>query len=115
MRGWQWHRGETDALSVPGVGDVELAVFALNDGGIGELAGLVFEGGEDLEVLSVGADGEVERGAVFGAVVVDENNATVAEADGVDAGVRVGDIDGMGLRPGEAVIEGVRDTDVSDI
>lgn len=106
---------EADALSVPGVSRVEVAVFILNDGRIGVLAGLVFEGGEDLEVLSVGADGEVERGAVFGAVVEDEHGATVAKTDGVDAGVGVGKVDGVGLGPCDAVVEGVGHADACDV
>ena len=77
----------------------------MNDGGIGVFAGLVFEGVEDSEVVAVGADGEIERCAALGGVVVDEDDASIAEADGIDAGVGVGQVGGMGLRPGEAVVE----------
>ena len=107
--------GEADAFAVPGVGDVEFAVFALDDGGIGVLAGLVFESGEDFEVLAVGADGEIEWGSACGGVVVDEDDAAVAEAYGVDAGVGVGEVGGVGLGPGEAVVEGVGDADAADV
>lgn len=77
----------------------------MNDGGIGVFAGLVFEGIEELEVIAVETDGEIERCAALGGVVVDEDDASIAEADGIDAGVGVGQVDGMGLRPGEAVVE----------
>ena len=52
--------GKTDSFAVPRVGHEEAAIFGLDDGGVGELAGFVLEGGEYFEVLAVRADGEVE-------------------------------------------------------
>lgn len=94
-----------NSLPVPSVGYVEFAGFALNDGGIRVLGGLVLQSGEDFVVFSVGADREVERSSALGAVVVDEDDAAVSESYGVDAGVGVGEIGGVGVRPGEAVVE----------
>jgi hypothetical protein len=102
------HAGETNALSVPSVSDVEIAAFALNDGRIGILSGFVFEGFEDIEVIAIGADGEVERRAACGGVVEDEDDASVAEADGINAGVGVGQIGGMSLCPRDAVTDVAR-------
>ena len=96
---------EADSFPVPGIGDVEIAVSALNDCGIRVFAGLIFKGVEHFEVLSIGADGEVERRTVFGAVVVDENDASIAKTDSIDAGVGIENINRMGLRPCESVIE----------
>ena len=42
-----------DRSSVPGVGHLKIAIGCLDDGWIGILAGLVFEGPEHLEVLSI--------------------------------------------------------------
>lgn len=109
------HGGEANALPVPGVGHVEFAGFALNDRGIRVLARLIFQGVEDFEVFAIGADGEIERSSALGGVVVDEDDAAVSESYGVDAGVGVGEVGGMGLRPGEAVIERVRHADATYI
>ena len=106
---------EADSFAVPGPGHEEVAVLALDDCGVGVLAGLVFEGREHLEVLAVGADGEVERGSVFSVVVVDENDVAVAETDGVDAGVWIGKVEWVGLSPGDAVVEGVGGADTTDV
>lgn len=44
---------EFDGLAAPGVGDKQVAIGRLNNGGIGVLAGTVFEGFEDLKMLTV--------------------------------------------------------------
>src|SRR5436305_6911866 len=49
------------AKAVPGVRDVEIAVFALDDGWVRVFSGPVFEGGEDPEVLAIAADSQVQR------------------------------------------------------
>ena len=94
---------------------MEVRVSALNDGGVGVFAGLVFEGLEQGKVFAVFAYGEVEGGASGGGVVVDEDDAAVAEAYGVDAGVGVGEIERVGLAPGDAVVEGVGGADMGDV
>src|SRR5580698_731 len=66
-------------------------------------------------MFTVVADGEVEWSAAFGGVVVDEDDASVAEADGIDAGVGIGDIDGAGGRPGSATVGGVCDDDLAGV
>ena len=69
------------------------------------MTGGVFEGFEDLEMFSIFADGEVERGTGVVAIVEDEEDASVAEADGVDAGVGVGQCEQAGLGPCATVVE----------
>lgn len=56
-------------------------------------------------MLPINANGKVERGSAFGAVVVDEDDAAVSKPCGIDPGVGVGEIGGVRLRPGEAVVE----------
>ena len=97
-----------------GVGDVDFAVFGLDDGGVGE-AGFVFlsfEGEDGGPVVAVFGYGDVEHGAVvgeggaFGGVVVDEELAAVFEGDGVGAGAWVGEVGGGHLAPGFAAVFG---------
>src|SRR2546428_13484627 len=95
---FQRYGGEANALSVPGVGHVEFTGFALNDGGIRVLAGLVFQSRKDFEVFPIGADGEIERRSALGAVVVDEDDAAGSESYGVESGVGVRWVGGVGVR-----------------
>ena len=100
-----------DGFALVGVGHLEIAVGGLDEGGVGEFAGLVFEGAKHGEVFKIGGDGEVKWGAAGGSVVVDEDNAAIAERDGVYVGVGVGDFEGAGLGPGDAEVVGVGDAD----
>ena len=105
-------KGQVDVLdgeALPGVGDVEVAGGGLDDGGVGELGGGVFEGAKELEVFAVAGDSEVQGGSSLCGVVEDEDDAAVAEGDGVQAGVVAGEIEEVDGGPGEATIEGVGD------
>lgn len=75
---------------LPSVGDVDEAVFGLDDSGIAELPfRRVFKDHRGFPGLAVLAHGEVQRTAAFGGVVVDEQMTTIGECHGVGAGVGI--------------------------
>ena len=78
-------------------------------------AGIGFESLEDAEVFAIGADGEVQRRAALGGVVEDENDAAIAESYGIEAGVGVGEIEGVNGAPVQAGVGGIGDADFGDL
>ena len=102
---------KSDGLAPPGVGHEQIAVGCLDDRGVRELAWSLFESFEDLEVLPIGTDCEIERRACVVAVVEGEDDAAVSEADGIDAGVGVGQGDEVDGAPCFSIVEGVGDCD----
>ncbi len=66
-------------------------------------------------MFAIGADGEVQRRAALGGVVKDENDAAVGESNGVEAGIGVGEIEGVNGGPVKAGVGGIGDADFGDL
>ena len=78
-----------DPLAFPGVGDVNEAIVALNNGWIRIFARFGFEREGGLPVSAVLGNGHIERGATGGGVVVNDPRASVEQLHGVDSAVRI--------------------------
>ena len=89
----QWEMNKADRLAVPCVGDVKIAVAALDRGGVGVFPGLIFEGVEYFEVLAILADSEVQGSASRSDVIEDQHHAAILEGYCINARVGIGDID----------------------
>ena len=83
-----------DPFASPGVGDVDLAVFGLNHGGIGiaVLALVIFEHQRRLPILTIGRYRDVQWAAAFvvGVVVVDEQLPTISKRNSIRTCTRIG-------------------------
>ena len=94
-------------LALPGVGDVDESIAGLDDGRIAEfLLRLVFENQCGFPCFAIFADGEVQRAAAFGGVVVNEEVAAVMKGDGIGAGVWIGQCGEGDIAPGFASVVG---------
>ena len=93
-----------DALALPGVGDVHQTVTRLDYGGVRILTGSTLQRQHRCPVISVRGERHVQRGPTLRRVIVDQQKATVAQCDGVDARVRVGDIDEAHRSPSRAIV-----------
>ena len=75
-----------DALAFPGVGDVDEAVAALNNGGVGELfSWFVFEDKGGLPMFAVIGNSDIQWTAafIFRVMIVDEELAAIFKSDRV--------------------------------
>ena len=92
-------------LTLPRVGDVDESVRRLDDGRVAEFSlGLVFEDHRGLPGDTILADGEVQRAAPLGGMVINDEVPAVLQGDGVRARVRIGQVDELDLRPRGALV-----------
>jgi len=98
--------GMFDPLALPCVGDVDQAVLSLDYRRVGILAWLRFQNQRWLPLAAITGDGQIQRRAALGGVVVGEERARVFERDGVDAAVGVGKACGPHGAPGLAAVFG---------
>ena len=80
-----------DSLALPGVGDMDHSIPALNDGRVGVLAGFRFEDEDGLPVNTIAGQRNIQRGAASGGMVVNqERPRRILEHEAIDPAVRIG-------------------------
>jgi hypothetical protein len=77
-------------FTIPGVGYVYAAIGPLDDGRVGEFAGLGFEGEKVVPFIAGGAYSQIQRSASLLSVIVDQEDPAIFEPDGVDTAIGIG-------------------------
>ena len=94
------HRHMSNPLPFPSVGHLEHAIAGLNDSRVGEFPWFILEQQSGRPSDAVTGDGEVDSISAAGQVIVDESESTVAESDGIDTGVVIGEFGARERGPG---------------
>src|SRR6185369_13180645 len=106
--------GDLDALAAPGVGNMNSAVAAEQQGRVGEFGAAVgggFDAAAGLPGLTVVGRNPQEQGLAAVRRVAGEQQAAALQAEQGDRGIRIGDRQGLASRPALAAVRRRRDLD----